>query len=43
MILTINPHLHLNCVLMLNWIIWNKTFWNWNYLHDTELFDIELF
>ena len=25
MFLTIKPYLHLNCVLMLNWIIWNRT------------------
>ena len=25
MLLTIKPYLHLNCVLMLNWIIWNWT------------------
>ena len=23
--LTIKPYLHLNCVLMLNWIVWNVT------------------
>ena len=25
MFLTIKPYLHLNCVLMINWIIWNWT------------------
>ena len=25
MFLTLKPYLHLNCVLMLNWIIWNRT------------------
>ena len=25
MFLTIKPYLHLNCVLMLNWTIWNRT------------------
>ena len=31
MFLTIKPYLHLNCLLMLNWIIWNRTaFWHWN-------------
>ena len=26
MLLTIKPYLYLNCVLMLNWIVWNRTF-----------------
>ena len=34
MFLTIKRYLHLNCVLMLNWIIWKKLF---------ELFEIEMF
>ena len=25
MFLTIEPYLHLNCLFMLNWIIWNRT------------------
>ena len=44
MILTIKPYLHLNCVLMLNWIIWNRIFLTLElYLHETELFNLELF
>ena len=30
---------HLNCVLMLNWIVWNGTV----FVFETELFEIELF
>ena len=25
MFLTVKPYLHLNCVFMLNWIVWNGT------------------
>ena len=39
MFLTIKPYLHLNYVLMLNWIIWNRT----DFDIETELFNIELF
>ena len=45
MFLTIKLYLHLNCVLMVNWIISNRTvfFTLKLYLHLTELFNIELF
>ena len=33
-----------NCFCMLNWIVWNRTFLTLKlYLHETELFNIELF
>ena len=38
MFLTIKPYLHLNCMLMLNWIIWNRTVSTLKlYLHLNEL------
>ena len=45
MFLTIKPYLYLNCVIMLNWIIWNGTVFLVLklYLHLIELFNIELF
>ena len=39
MFLKIKLYLHLNCVLMLNWIVWNGTLFD----IETELFNIELF
>ena len=44
MVLTIQLYLHLNCVLMLNWIIWNGTVFDIETVFTlTELFNIELF
>ena len=43
MFFTIRPYLHLNCVLMQNWIIWNRFFFILKlYLRETELFHIEM-
>ena len=41
MFFTIKLYLHLNCLLMLSWIVWNGTLKLC--LLETELFNIELF
>ena len=43
MFLTIEPYLHLNCVLMLNWIEIELFLTLKVYLYKTELLYIELF
>ena len=41
MFLTIKPYLHLKSVIMLNWIIWNRTIFDIKlYLQLTELLHI---
>ena len=50
MFLTIKPYLHLNCVHMLNWIIWNRTVFdietvltlNWIVIYNC-LYDLKIF
>ena len=44
MFLTIKLYLYLNWVLMLNWILWNLSVFDIElYIHETELFNIEMF
>ena len=44
MFLTIILYWHLNCVLILNWIVWNGTVFDIETLLTlTELFNIEVF
>ena len=42
--LTIKLYEYLNCLLVLNWIVWNGTILTLKlYLHWTKLFNIEMF
>ena len=44
MFLAIKLYLHLNCVLMLNWIVWNRTVFDIEIVFILNwMFNIELF